>query len=256
PIAPRVAEATQCLADKSVGFVTIRDGDVNCLTAVNKRPNLVNGLESLDMELHDHAPMIPNSGPPSSSSVLGNTPRAQAPHVSLDKARACRMALKYVSFRLRQARSSVGQSTTLTWWGSVVRVHSRLPFLSPDVTPGRIAAPTPARFASDFPFGVTGHPPTLCLHHRPIALAARPSPNGCFMRPLVSAATARRNDACHYTARRFRQILRSSGHGHAGGRGHRPGSGQGGTGGHGRRRRSRCLRRNRSRCRGIHHHRA
>ena len=32
-----------------------------------------------------------------------------------------------LELKLFQARSSVGSSTTLTWWGSLVRVQSRLP---------------------------------------------------------------------------------------------------------------------------------
>src|SRR5699024_8428598 len=49
---------------------------------------------------------------------------------------------------------------------------------------------------------------------------------GFFVGALVWSAQASRSDACHYPARRVREILRSSGHGHAGGRGQRAGSGQ------------------------------
>jgi hypothetical protein len=46
---------------------------------------LLQCLEPLGPERHDHPPMIPNSRPPSGSPHVGITPPVQA-HVSLDKA--------------------------------------------------------------------------------------------------------------------------------------------------------------------------
>src|SRR5699024_8731446 len=101
---------------KPIRLITIRDLEGGGLTAGYKGPNLVNGLESLGMECHDHPPMIPNSRPPSSSSVLGNARLAQA-HVSLDNATSgqnIRSAFIILRFcRLRFAMTTFAEHKSL-----------------------------------------------------------------------------------------------------------------------------------------------
>jgi hypothetical protein len=59
-----LAKAPERVGNKSISVFSRRDLEIDDLTAGDKRSNVFNGLESLGMELHNHPPMIPNSGPP------------------------------------------------------------------------------------------------------------------------------------------------------------------------------------------------